>query len=201
MFRYGFELEGFYTTKELGTTLPPLGWPTDGFPGLIEVRTVGANTLEDAYLKLLIEYFKYNFDTQIYEHTFSPEEKVLLRKRRYEKDILDLGNIYGKKPRALGNRTLASFQINISNQIRPSRYDEKGVFHTAEYGLFDYLPIIRRLDWDFRYEIKEAKRQPGFYAIKDGVRVEYRSLPNTVFTKGNDILKFIERIRKCVEGN
>lgn len=202
-FRFGFELEGFFVGEDNLVTLPPKNYPCDGFPGLCEVRTVGGKSLQDAYFELLNEYRKFPFDYKRNEHIFSPEQKRLLRKRGTNKEAMDLSNLYGKEPKHLGNRTLASLQINISNLVKTSYdrvIDGKISRDSDQYGLFDLAPIIRKLDQEFAKEIKDSKRQPGFYAIKDGIRVEYRSLPNWVFkTDLNDITVLLDRIKKCVK--
>ena len=197
MFKFGFELEGFYI-KDGVVDLPPRNYPTDGFPGLCEVRTSGGKPLDEAYFELLRLYAKTPFSVQQHEHVFTPAQKRAIRARLNSKDAVEISNIYGKEPRALGNRTLASLQINISYMLSSEYRDDRGVLHPAQYGLFDFRPIIERLDKEFAEEIKTSGRQPGFYAVKDSVRVEYRSLPNTVVDMQITTAQlFIERIRKC----
>ncbi len=188
--RFGFELEGFY--KEAGKiALPPKHYPTDGFPGLCEVRTNGGKSLELAYFELLNEFRRYPFSTLHAEWTFTPEEKRRIRARHSEKTAVDIRNIYYKLPKALGNRTLASLQINFS---RENGVTERG---DTKYGLFDYFPIIKQLDEEFSSEIIASGRQCGWYAVK-GDRVEYRSLPNTIFTTDlNGITALLNRITKA----
>lgn len=77
--------------------------------------------------------------------------------------------------------------------------DRVVVKEPALYGLFDFYPIVKKLDDEFKNEIKAANRQAGFYAIKDGCRLEYRSLPNSVFeTELAAITKLLNRIGGCV---
>lgn len=193
MFRFGFELEGFYDAKGAGAnidfTIPPKSFPTDGFPGLCEVRTARGRDIEDAYFDLLKEYSKYNFNTTYAEHTFTAVERQALRARQNNKSAYQITNVYGLKPRQLGNRTLASLQINISSlksAEEPAHLSGDGSrsfpWQPARYNLFDFVPIVKALDKEFESEIKEAGRQKGFYSIKEGIRLEYRSLPNTVFS-------------------
>lgn len=199
--RFGFELEGFYIDRGLGVALPPSSYPVDGFPGLAEVRTVGGKNLDEAYFDLLNEYRKYPFNTNLFEHTFSTTQKRLIRKRQSVKESIDISNVYGKEPKQLGNKTIASLQINISNQVYAGGQfvvDSKLRTEAPRFGIFDYMPIIKALDEEFKAEIKAANRQPGFYAIKDGCRVEYRSLPNTVFKTGlDDVTELLARIKKA----
>lgn len=197
-FRFGFELEGFYSVNNT-ITLPPKGYPTDGFPGLCEVRSSGGKSLWDAHTQLLGEYNRNPFDYETVEYTFSPDDKRQIRARNGEKTAVSIQNVYGKKPKALGNRTLASLQINISLLTDSSYTDKEGRYHPERYGLFDYVPIIRALDNTFKEQIEDAGRQIGWYAVKDGYRVEYRSLPNKVFSiYPHRIKDLLDRIEKAV---
>lgn len=201
-YKFGFELEGFFETPEGQLQLPPVNYPTDGFPGLCEVRTVGGLDLEDAYFMLLNQFRMYPFNASAPIGKFPPDLKRRIRARQNVKDSVIVSNIYGKEPKELGDKTIASFQINISNQVSPKTTRVEGTsIHTTEarYGLFDYVPIIRALDKEFAAEIADAKRQPGFYALKDDKRIEYRSLPNSVFkTDLNEISVLLKRIRRCM---
>lgn len=207
MFRYGFELEGFFE-DEAGVIVPPdrsNSFPKDGFPGLCELRTTGGKCLHEAGAELLGLALSYNLSLinfRIHEHKFSGEEMAYIRKHfRFEKDQVDVKNIYGKKPRALNGRTLASFQINISNQLSESRKD-KDVYIPAQYGLLDVHGIVLRLDKAFATDIKNSNRQPGMYAIKDNYRLEYRSLPNFSWHMDEPYLcrSVLNRIKDAVEG-
>lgn len=111
---------------------------------------------------------------------------------RWEKDQVSVQNIYGKTPRRLGNRTLASLQINVSNRLAKKYTDSKGNVFPDRYGAIDVIPIVRGLDKEFSDEIKNSNRQPGMYAVKDDIRLEYRSLPNSVFL----LTEFPERLYK-----
>lgn len=201
--KYGFEVEGFYRSLDTNICIPPSNYPVDGFGGLVEFRSCGPCDLEKAYLSIIQGMMKYkNVDVLTHEHTFTPKQKAAINARYFEKGGYSVQNIYGKSPKALGNKTLASFQINFSQEGTISVKDEKGNYDVRKYsGLFDFVPIIRGLDEEFADEIKEAKRQPGVYCIKDSNRVEYRSLPNFVFDPslegGADLLR---RIQSVVEG-
>ena len=201
-FKFGFELEGFYrTVGEI--QLPPPQYPVDGFPGLCEVRSSGGKSLEEAYFELLNEFRKYPFDKDTVSTVFAPDQKRKIRGRQNIKNAVDIQNIYGKEPKELGSKTLASFQICISNQLSgPSERvaDNRLIRESARYGIFDFVPVIRSLDKEFALEIKEANRQPGFYALKDNTRIEYRSLPNSLFeTDLNKITTLLGRIQKAIE--
>lgn len=200
VFRYGFELECYY--NDIGTiTIPPVEYPHDGMVGIVELRTNKHHTLEDAYFgvikeALLLDFEKLSF---ISEHTFTPQERRELRKRNTVKTPCSIESLYDYKPKALGNKTIASLQINISNLIQMSHTDSKGSFHPDTFGILDVPKIVKNLDTVFASEIKAARRQKGEYCIK-GNRLEYRSLPNYVFTfntKGIKVL--LEKIRTAVE--
>ena len=207
-YHYGFEIEGFDTDPKTHDPIIPSkkisSFDKDGFPGLVEVRTSGGNPcIYQAGFELLRHMAKYplvRFD--IHEHVFSGKEKNLLRQEQTSKQPVTINNVYGKSPRLLGNKTLASLQINISNCLAPSYTNKDGVVFPARYGLLDINRIVRNLDDLFRVYIKNSNRQPGFYAIKDnGIRLEYRSLPNFVMTQGIYMLHgMLTNIKNIVEG-
>lgn len=211
MFRYGFELEGFLE-KDNQVITPPHDFPVDGFPGLVELRNFGGNSLEDSYSKILTEYLRLPKNDRIdnlpitvnfskSEHVFSGKDMQHLRAHAvFDKSLLNVKNIYGRSPRRLGNKTLASLQVNISNELYSAWVDKEGVSHPARFGLLDVHNIISNLDEEFEEEIKLSKRQPGMYAIKDEYRLEYRSLPNFVFKFAvNEAEEMIDRIKSAVE--
>lgn len=206
-YMYGFELEGFFF-KEGNLSVPENGLPVDGFPGLVELRTQGGDKLSKAYWNIFEEYIKHPgltcrcFNTPF--ATFTPEQKRQIRKHRgYHKPEADIQNIYGKKPKALGNKTIASLQVNISNLVSERRNTvDKGEIRTdyEKYGLLDVGRIVKALDKEFEKDIRESGRQPGEYCIKQD-RLEYRSLPNRSFEFSLDGSKrFLDRIRIAVEG-
>lgn len=206
MLRYGFELEGFLE-KDNQVVIPPIGFPVDGFPGLVELRNNGGSSLEDSYSKILAAYLTLpkvhgtvNFART--EHTFTGKDMQKLRAHSvFDKRLLSVRNIYGRSPRRLGNKTLAALQINVSEQTAPERTDEKGYRHAPRYGLLDVYSIVSRLDKEFEKEIRESNRQPGMYAIKDYYRLEYRSLPNSVFKFSIDDAEVVlNRISNAIEG-
>ena len=176
---FGIELEGFYTTANGEIKPPPVTYPTDGFPGLVELRTLGGSDLFTAFGSLMAQALKTpDVDFTTCSHTFSREDRAVLRRRHIEKRACDIRNLYEKAPRNIGNKTIASVQLNLSNQRRPEYRCDKGVLHSASYGVLDVPAIVRSLDKEFSREIKLSGRQPGEYSMKDGIRLEYRSLPN-----------------------
>lgn len=203
--KFGFELEMFCGTDETenGVRIPSLDMPTDGFPGLVEFRTIGGMSLEAAWSKIAEQAVIYRFsdaDLRLTQARFTTDQISAMRKQgRFRKPIVHVRNVYGKKQKDLKGLTLASFQINMSHQLSAECKDDKGVFHPARYGLLPCEPIVRELDKEFQVYIKSAKRQPGMYAIKDNIRLEYRSLPNSVFSfNPTEAYRLTKRIKEAV---
>ena len=197
-FKFGFEVEGFFVNNEDVITLPPERYNHDDFPGLAEARTVGGDEIDVQYYMMLMEMDKLTgVDFSLHQHTFTPREKASIRARHYEKGGVSINNVYGKAPKSLGNKTIASFQINFSDLSEDLNLSlsNNSQFRRKLFRIFDFVEIIRNLDEEFRAEITDSGRQPGFYSVKDGVRVEYRSLPNFVVTQPPQTV--IKRIKKC----
>ena len=194
--KFGFEVEGFLV-KNNTIVVPPQHFPKDGFPGLIEIRTEGGGDLFDQFFNLYSILMKedlkvnnhqeYTYDFTTYQHRFSASDISYMRRTSdFFKSRVDVQSLYGKEPRSKNGVTLASFQINISNQIQESYWtvskDGKTVSKEPDkYGPVDIPKIVRALDIEFKNEIKDSGRQPGIYAIKENKRLEYRSLPNFVW--------------------
>ncbi len=216
MIQYGFELEGFATVNN-EVVLPPKHWPRDGHPGIVELRSTGGKTLENAYFEVCKEYMNLEckedtvFDYTRNEHKFTGKELAELRRTsQFHKEVLDIRNLYGKEPRTLHGKSITAFQINISNLIANKyeieSYSKDGVKTVrsvpAQYGMLDIGTIIRRLDEEFKEEIGASNRQKGFYCLKDNdTRLEYRSLPSSIFkTSLSEIKTLLSRIKTVIEG-
>ena len=198
MFNFGFELEGWEVELEDKIILPKETRTTDAFPGLIEIRTHQGQTLKNAYFDLLKRFSDDPFNTSTHKHTFTPDQKRILRKKQTNKSPCEINNIYSKTPKALNNSTIASLQINFSKLKDHSYHDKEGKYHETTYSLFDFIPIIKNLDNMFLDEILKSNRQPGWYSIKDSCRVEYRSLPCSVFeTNLSNIRNLLNKINQC----
>lgn len=194
---FGLELELFYGART-GTTpsirVPPHrgDMPVDGFAGLVEIRSrVSADPYEcygDVLQKIQkIEDMFYCDLILAPQHKFCAEELQRIRGNEFaptkDRQVF-INNLYGKKTRLLpAGVALASLQINFSDQLAPSTRDKEGIERPARYGLLDIPYIVRKLDENYRTAIAATKRQEGFYAVKDGYRLEYRSAPNIVFDK------------------
>lgn len=190
MYIFGLELETFLMNEKDEIIVPdPKIHPTDSFIGLLEFRSKPNSNIFTCFgeiesqIQEFIYKHKYSCPCLISNHTFTPTQKQLIRKRTeiHNKSYLDAQNIYNLKPKTLNNKTIASLQINISNEISP-QYTHKEILIPAVYGLLNINKIISSLDTRFKDDIKTAGRQPGWYAIKDQIRLEYRSLPNDIYT-------------------
>ena len=204
-YRFGIELEGFQVDPNGLVVIPDKKLPTDGFQGLVEFRTFGALSLEDSAWDIfrLVTENQFNVDFTLHEHRFSAKEKA----KCYENPTLKGGhrvrNIYGRAPKDLKGKTIASCQINISKLISKSHIEYIGgapIKFEDTFGLLDVYSIVKALDKEFFEEIQTSRRQAGMYSVKDNVRLEYRSLPNFVFpTKDKDIRQFVDRINSALE--
>lgn len=219
MYEYGFELEGFLVDSHHPTQilLPPTKFPVDDNKILVEARTQEGGSLQEQLLSLNQEVTRINnflcadtsskVDFSLFKAIVPAELKLTARRGGAFKEAVDIRNIYGFKPRNTGNYVLASFQINLSRIISRSSIldvkDKKGrfvqkVIMPPRYAQID-PGVIVRLDKEFRKEIKDSGRQPGFYAIKGAYShiLEYRSLPNTVF-EPKELKQLADRIQLAV---
>lgn len=205
---FGLELELFAAVPQENPTeivLPPKGIPVDGFPGLVELRSTPRNNIFSAVGEISgwAKYYEQRFGIALvpkHKHKFTPVQHRALRAgATYEKRQVDVRNIYGKSPRDLRGTTIASLQINISKRLTQEYRDrDKGTLVPATYGIVDVNKAVRFLDSVFADAIKESGRQPGEYAIKDGVRLEYRSAPNYAIDLDKQLFFIQENMHKNV---
>lgn len=198
MLKFGLELEAFFKSIP---QLPPKGADVDGFPGLLEIRSEPNTDLYSCVGEVLGKMLKFEdkygegtFNHSISRWKFERSQLLELRRRSAIKEMVDIQNLYDKKPKHLNGVTIASLQLNISNEIRQAYIDDKGIHHAAIYNLVDIGKIVKALDKEFAKEIKDSGRQQGEYAIKDGIRLEYRSLPSSCFLED-----FAKRVLKALE--
>lgn len=193
MYIFGLELETFLVNNNNEIIIPnPEIHPTDSCIGLLEFRSKPNPNIFTCFGEIESQLQEFNYKNKdlypliIAYHTFTTTQKQLIRKRttNHCKSYLNTQNIYGLKPKAIGNKSIASLQINISNQISPE-YKQENITIPARYGLLDINNIVSSLDNTFKNEIKNQQRQIGWYAIKDQIRLEYRSLPNTIYEMPN----------------
>jgi hypothetical protein len=202
-YNYGIELEFFVKKDHIVVPAHKYTNNLDGDPMIGEVRTQVHSNITDCVFELKKLLFNEVLDLEkkncaIALDTIAKVDDETVRSMRTMDNIIKEGlvthSIYNKKldkilPR---NTYKASLQINVSqNQRRNYYYDKNGDSITAYTSdVFDFPAIIRLIDTEFAEEIKEAKRVPGIYAIKNGRqgnRVELRSLPNNI-----NLLKLIK---------
>jgi hypothetical protein len=98
--------------------------------------------------------------------------------RKFSKGLIRYRNLYGHEHhRTRNNEFTAGIHISFTNPTEVRNEDKRTV---TVNGMFDFNRLFSIFDKEFSTEIREAKRNPGFYEIKGDGRIEYRSLPNTV---------------------
>ena len=173
--------------------------PVDGFAGLLELRSIVSADIFECWgdiasKKLALEYQEGITFDQSPEHHFTVEQLQEIRRNKNSpnKDReCFIRNIYGKKPRLLrSGHALASLQISFSEKTRAGYTrnftvgtDIRSVAIPDSFGLLDTYSTVKALDEAFAADITSSARQKGFYAIKDGIRLEYRSLPAYSFNQ------------------
>jgi hypothetical protein len=195
-YNYGIELEFF--VKKDNVIVPAHKYTNnlDGDPMIGELRTQVHSNITDCVFELKKLLFNEALalekkDCAISLDTIAKVDDETVRSMRTMDNIIKEGlvthSIYNKKldkilPR---NTYKASLQINVSqNTTHYFHYDKNGIsVKSTSSNVFNFPAIIRLIDTEFAEEIKEAKRVPGVYAIKNGEngnRVELRSLPNNI---------------------
>lgn len=211
MKNYGIELE-FVVKDAAGNIVPAFKATTnlDGNPLIGELRTEIHNNIVDCVFELrkLIHNESKALKDKGYTLNLIPEIKVddlflkdLRRNENYtnrkQSTVLEDHSIYGKGTGKVLAKGIfkTSLQINISDNEEISIKEWKKIeiedkskwessYSKQKYSqVFDFISVIRSLDTLFSKEIKDTKRVPGVYAIKDGQygkRIEYRSLPANI---------------------
>lgn len=189
MMIYGIELEMFYI-KDTSIAVPPKVLPLDGCGAIVELRSIPHADIYSAAFDIKAQLCKFQDQGVLLSptsiggsnrHRFTVEEFRLAARQSNKDTSVDVCNIYGKERRLLPRGVVSvSVQLNFSNRT-VSSYIADNVRIPDQYGLLDTLRIVKALDKEFEKEIKESGRVMGEYAIKDNVRLEYRSLPASVF--------------------
>lgn len=204
--KFGLEVERF-VSRDGNTAIPPPHHghiPVDGFAAMVEFRSRPSNDLYDCWGQIeaqrreLSDRFALVDLQTVNAWKFSASDIAFIRRNPYApaKDrVTEVRNLYGKKPRLSPNGVaLASVQLNISNELSAAYTNDQGKKIPATYGLLDIPAIVAALDEEFENAIFESKRQAGMYAVKDNVRLEYRSLPTSVFNE-----RFCYRVLSCLK--
>jgi hypothetical protein len=193
--KYGFELEAFiFHGRESVPCLVPNGLPYDECGWLVEIRSEPNEDITNALYLLRAETEKVEAKANALGYTLVykpllevPRDLKVQASRKHGKGLINYRNIYGFETHRNSTKLqTASLHVSVTNK-RTFNYDtvsEKGVVHRNNlfpYREFiDHAKLISTLDREFKKEILDAKRNPGFYEVKCDGRIEYRSLPNTV---------------------
>ena len=191
MFKIGLELEEFCIDKKTeGVILVPKdsGIPHDGCGWLIEYRGDPCSDITDAVYSLYAKEHKARPTLDKFNvyglrlPVMKPSKEVrLAARRRFIKSLSKYNNIYGHDShRNSMAEAVAAVHISVT-------FSAEGKNNNRINKVWDFADFIRHMDVRFAAEIKDSKRNPGFYEIKSDGRVEYRSLPNNV-----DLNKLIE---------
>lgn len=205
MLLYGLEVERFVSRNGV-VVIPPADHrvPVDGFAAMVEFRSTPEPDLYACYGQIksqeqkLFDNFGLVCENSLHAVRFTAKQVAEARRNQYApaKDrITVVKNLYNKEPRLSPNGTaLASVQINVSNRLSSSYTTPEGKLVPERFGLLDVQGIVSALDEEFDQEIKLSKRQRGMYALKDSVRLEYRSLPTSSFGP-----EFVKRVTSCLK--
>jgi hypothetical protein len=102
--------------------------------------------------------------------------------RIYQKGLTKYQNLYGyENHKNVGLEHTAGVHVSVTDGAILSYVNKNDQLVERKYNAnFDWPRLFTGMDRTFKLDIKEAKRLPGFYELKDDGRVEYRSLPNNV---------------------
>lgn len=189
MLKFGIELEAFLVDKDNKPVLVPQCLPQDDCGFLVEFRGKPSTSIRDAVASVIAE--RWMVEDRIASTRELIEYGLLLSptmvvgrdvrdaaRRIHSKGVVRERNLY-KYTHHRNKQTEATAGLHISFTNPCNRHVGDNKF--CEYNsMFDFPHLFRCLDEEFAETIKGAKRNPGFYELKDDGRVEYRSLPCTV---------------------
>ena len=188
--KYGLEKEFFLLKDGIIQMIPQLsGLPFDESGIQLEARGLPSEDIGLAVHNLLAEEYKIitKAGSLGYDTTDIPIMSVTRDFKRnvhrvYSKGILAFQNMYNYVDnRHSQNEITAGVHISFTNPVIKRVKISKDNYETVIVnGFFDFIKYVKILDKEFKEEIKVAKRNPGFYEVKDDLRVEYRSLPSNV---------------------
>jgi hypothetical protein len=212
MLKWGLEKEFFLLDAENKPYVIQREWslPFDECGWLVEARGNPFYNIIDAVFSLKAEIYK--IEQTLVKVNESLKATVLhlddcsvckvdrkarvLAARSYGKPPIKYQNFYGHDhhKNAITEAT-AGVHISITDPVTITRKD--GTDYTYHPN-FDWPQIFLTLDREFKEEIKAAKRQPGFYEMKQDGRVEYRSLPSNVDL--DKVIKVLSKFGGCYYG-
>lgn len=205
--KFGFELELFCRTPMIENVggqycLVPDGLPYDECGWLVEVRSEPHTDIRKAIALLNAELesvteqaTKKSIILMREPMTEIPRNLKVQAARKHGKGLLRYRNVYGHETHRNSTRfQTASLHISFTNEQKWHYTNKDGQQMSHKYpGFVDHAKLIVGLDRAFKAEIAAAKRNPGFYEVKDDGRIEYRSLPNNV-----DLNKVREELEKLM---
>lgn len=188
--KFGLEKEYFLANEKDELVVVPRELPKDDCGYLVEARGEACNTIEQAVFSLLAEEYRIKKITEglglklIEKPTAKLPQNIKNKIRRtYIKGLVSYQNIYGHEHHRTKDAT-AGIHLSITSPQHYSKmdagYTPPRTINKEYFAMFDWLQIFKKLDKEYATEIKEAKRNKGFYELKNDGRIEYRSLPNTV---------------------
>jgi hypothetical protein len=163
--------------------------PYDDSGVLVEARGLPSDNINHAVYNLLAEEHAICMKVIKLGSGYSLSEEPIRKVTRdfkrevhrvYSKGIISFRNMYNYKDnRHSVNEITAGIHISFTNPRTIINYGKgKGLSEQITVNqFFDFISYVKALDKAFKDEIKKAKRNPGFYEIKNDLRVEYRSLP------------------------
>ena len=177
----------------------PDGLPADECGLLAEARGQPFSSVEEAVFSLQADSYRLTkqFEAKGLVLVDLPIGKIdkqarLQAARCYDKGRTKYENLYGYEAHrnAMTEQT-AGIHISFTS---PQAYLNSNNERNSINAMFDWAKIFIGLDKEFATEIKAAKRNPGFYELKQDGRIEYRSLPNNV-----NLNKLIEVLKKLTK--
>ena len=198
--KIGLEKEFFLVNKEGEPQIIPQGISMDECGVLAEARGLPFDNGIDAVYSLKASIHKLDVAVSKLEGGMKlvdvpymkiPRNTQLALTRLYVKPIRKEHNLYGYEiHRNAFSVQTAGIHVSFTDEGRYHKTidDPEFVFNR----MFDFPTIFRAFDKKFEKEIKDSKRCPGFYEIKEDGRVEYRSLPANV--KLDDIANFLSTL-------
>jgi len=208
MINFGLEREYFLVHKETGIPIMPedlkLDLPIDSCGYLVEARGAAYTSIYSAVYSVLAiqQELEHKLESTDYKLSLNPIlslSKDFLNQvsRRYSKGIVSYQNYMGHTNHRLKqNERTAGIHLSITDRqsyikhVAPNHAPIE-VFYNKN---FDWFRWFMALDYEFEQEIRDSKRNKGFYELKFDGRIEYRSLPTNInFEK---LMIFITKLYK-----
>lgn len=197
MIKIGLEKE-FFIQRNNEYVIAPDGLPFDESGLLAEARGKAFSCPVEAVFSLNADIYRLQSKAKdlgviLLDNPVAviPRQLRVKASRKFAKGLTKYQNLYGHEYHR-NNRNENTAGIHISFTQPETITQDKVTF--KYFSMFDWLQIFRKLDQEFKGEIKTSKRQPGFYELKSDGRIEYRSLPSN--TDLNKIIQVLQKILK-----